>query len=572
MSGSPDLPGRSDSAYPEDLRTHLADVARLLAQGASAAVIERCRALLEAHHESSDLLRYLALGYLRQQQPDRAEECLVRALALAGDSANLLNDLGIVKMKQGAPEEGVRLFSSALDLDPVHADALGNIAAALTQLKQLDRAQTYLERLVAVQPFSGVAHAKAANNSLATGNAEAGLGFARKAVRCAPQLREARLALASALETTGRFRQAKFQYLAVLRTRPRQPVALAKLLSLRKTSVDECHVRSAEALLEEASTRTPDRAQLHLALARYNDNRRAYDAAFAHVARGNAIDWGRRGFDGELHARLVEDILQTFTPDLVHRLSEHAVGSARPIFIVGMPRSGTTLAEQILASHSRVAAGGEMSAIAGLAHEIGRRGEPYPLGARTLDAAAIAALGRRYLDRLDAVSRDAAHVTDKMPFNFMHLGLIAALLPRARIIHCRRDPMDTCVSCFFTSFNESLSFASDLRALGMYYVAYRRMIDRWRVVLPPASVLEVDYERLVSHSEEVVREMLAHCGLPWEPACLEFHQTERGIRTPSRWQVRQPIYPHSVGRWRNYEKHLEPLREALSPILEQAPP
>jgi tetratricopeptide (TPR) repeat protein len=546
----------------------LTDVGRLLAEGAAGAAIERCLALLETYPGHSDVLRYLALGYLRQHRPELAEECLARALARTGDSANLLNDLGIVKMRQGDREEAVRLFCRALDVDPVHGDALANVAAALTQLKQYDRARTYLERLVGVQPFSGLAYAKAANNSLAIGDAESGLRLARKAVRYAPQLREARLALASALETTGRFRQAKFQYLTVLRTRPHQPVALAKLLSLRNTTLEERHAQSAEALVDDPSTRTSDRAQLHLALARYHDNRGRYDAAFAHVARGNAIDWDRGGFDVDRHARMVDDILRTFTPDLVRRLSVHAVRSTKPIFIVGMPRSGTTLAEQILASHSRVAAGGELSAIAGLAHEIGRRGEPYPAGARSLDAASVSALGRRYLDRLDAVSSDALHVTDKMPFNFMHLGLIAALFPRARIIHCRRDPMDTCVSCFFTSFNESLSFASDLRALGTYYLAYRRMVDRWRAVLPPASLLEIDYERLVSDSEKVVREMLQHCALPWEPTCLAFHQTERGIRTPSRWQVRQPIYAHSVGRWRNYATHLEPLRDVLSPVLQ----
>lgn len=568
MSGSADPPRHADSALPADLTTQLTDVGRLLAGGAAGAAIERCLALLETCPGHSEVLRYLALGHLRQHRPEQAEECLERALARSGHSANLLNDLGVVKMKQGEREEAVRLFSRALDLDPVHLDALANVAAALTQLKRLDLARTYLERLISVQPFSGLAYAKAANNSLAIGDADTGLRLARQAVRYAPQSRESRLALAGALETTGRFRQAKFQYLTVLRTRPRQPVALAKLLSLRNTPVDERHVRSAEAAVGDPATRTSDRAQLHLALGRYHDNRRRYDAAFAHVARGKGIDWDRTGFDVDRHARIVEDILRTFTPDLLHRLSEHAVPGRKPIFIVGMPRSGTTLAEQILASHSRVAAGGELSAIAGLAHEIGRRGEAYPAGARSLDAASVHALGRRYLDRLDAVSADAMHVTDKMPFNFMHLGLIAALFPQARIIHCRRDPMDTCVSCFFTSFSESLSFASDLRALGTYYLSYRRMMDRWRALLPPASLLEIDYESLVSDSGKVVREMLRHCDLPWEPACLSFHQTERGIRTPSRWQVRQPIYAHSVGRWRHYERHLGPLREVLSPVLQ----
>jgi tetratricopeptide (TPR) repeat protein len=546
------------------VQADLADIGRLLARGAVDAAADRCRDLLDAHPESGEALRFLALARLRQHRLDEAEQCLERALACSGPSADLLNDLGIARMKRGASEAAIDSFSRALDLDPVHADALGNVAAALVRLKQFDRAQPYLERLVAVQPLSGQAHARAANNSLATGDSAAGLRQARKAVRCAPHLREARLALANALETTGRFKQAQFQYLTVLRTRPQQPVALAKLLSMRRTTVDDRHVRAAETAVADPSTRSSDRAQLHLALARYHDQRGSFDDAFAHAARGHAIQWERTGFDLDRHAQLVDGILRIFTPELVHRLSQHAVQSARPVFIVGMPRSGTTLVEQILASHPAVAAGGELPTVAVLAHEIGRDGEPYPAGAARLDAARIVALGRRYLDRLDAVSTDVAHVTDKMPFNFMHLGLIASLLPQARIIHCRRDPMDTCLSCFFTSFSESLSFASDLRALGAYYVAYRRMMAHWRTVLPRARLLEVDYERLVGQSEDVVREMLAHCGLPWDPACLEFHRTERGIRTPSRWQVRQPIYAHSVGRWRHYEAQLQPLRDVLA--------
>jgi tetratricopeptide (TPR) repeat protein len=561
--------GRADTAHRAQLRAGLTAVGQLLAQGNAEAAIGHCRTLLAAHPENADVLRYLALGYLRQQRLTEAEQCLTLGLARLPSSPNLLNDLGIVKMKLGAREEALSLFSRALDVDPMHGDALGNISIVLTQLRQFDRAQPLLERLVALQPFSGSAHAKAANNSLAIGNVEAGLRFARKAVRYAPQLREARLSLASALETVGRFQQAKHQYLAMLRLRPRQPVALAKLLSLRKTSFDERHLRAAEALLDDASTRNPDRAQLHLALGRYHDHRSQYDAAFVHIARGNALGWERTKLDGDLHSRMVDSILQAFTADLVNRLSQDGSRSAKPIFIVGMPRSGTTLVEQILASHSQVEAAGELSTIAGLVHEIGRYGEPYPAGAKRLDSAAVASLSARYLDRLDTISRNARYVTDKMPFNFMHLGLIAALFPQARIFHCRRDPLDTCVSCFFTSFNESLAFASDLRALGKYYVTYRHMMDHWRAVLPEGRFVEIDYERLVSHTEETVRAMLAHCELPWESACLEFHRTERGIRTPSRWQVRQPIYAQSVGRWRNYEQHLGPLREALAPVLQQ---
>jgi hypothetical protein len=232
-----------------------------------------------------------------------------------------------------------------------------------------------------------------------------------------------------------------------------------------------------------------------------------------------------------------------------------------------MPRSGTTLVEQILATHSRVAAGGELPTITNLAAEIGRTGEAYPQGVRTLGGTGLAQLARRYLGKLETVSPDAPHVTDKMPFNFMHLGLIAALFPDAAIIHCRRGALDTCLSCYFTSFSENLLFASNQEALGYYYLDYRRMMDHWRLILPKP-MLDVEYEQLVSNTEETVRALLKYCGLEWEPACLQFHRTARGIRTPSRWQVRQPIYSSSVGRWCRYDRHLQPLRDVLTPVLQ----
>jgi hypothetical protein len=154
-----------------------------------------------------------------------------------------------------------------------------------------------------------------------------------------------------------------------------------------------------------------------------------------------------------------------------------------------------------------------------------------------------------------------------MPFNFMHLGLIAALFPDAAIIHCRRGALDTCLSCYFTSFSENLLFASNQEALGYYYLDYRRMMDHWRLILPKP-MLDVEYEQLVSNTEETVRALLKYCGLEWEPACLQFHRTARGIRTPSRWQVRQPIYSSSVGRWCRYDRHLQPLRDVLTPVLQ----
>lgn len=554
------------AARSRELAVGLTKAAALIRQGETERAIKHCRALLEVYPDSPPVLRYLGLALLQAQRYGEAERHLTDALSREPASADLLNDLGVARLRQEALDEALDYFNRALDIDPRHGDALGNIGVLFTERSQPARAQPYLHRLITAFPFSGAAHAKAARNSLLLDDAEQAVRFGRKAVRFAPQLAEARLTLAEALETTGRFRQAKFQYLSVLGRDPRQVTALAKILSMQQTDVDRQHVHEAQALLGTAGLPAPERAQLHLALARYFDRHRQYDAAFVHLQNGNLITWKKQSFDSALFSQAVDSIINVFTDEFLRSCPKHAARSTRPIFIVGMPRSGTTLVEQILASHSVVAAGGELSTITNLATGLAQDGEPYPQGVRMLDSARLSRMAGQYLQKLESISADASYVTDKMPFNFMHLGLISMLFPNAAIIHCRREPLDTCLSCYFTSFGERLLFASDLKALGHYYLDYRRLMEHWHGILSQP-ILDVHYEHLVSHTEQTVRTMLDWCGLDWEQDCLQFYRTDRGIRTPSRWQVRQPIYSRSVGRSRNYEVHLQPLLEILAPAL-----
>ncbi|MDZ7668602.1 MAG: sulfotransferase [Gammaproteobacteria bacterium] len=554
------------AASNRQLAAALSKAAELIRQGGTEQALGHCYALVEAYPDRPIALRYLGLALLQAQRYGEAERHLAEALSHEPASADLLNDLGVARLRQGALDEALDYFNRSLDIDPRHGDALGNLAALFTEKSQPARAQPYLQRLVAAQPLSGAAYAKVARNSLLLDNAEQAVRLGRRAVRLAPQLAEARLTLAEALESTGRFRQAKFQYLSVLGRNPRQVTALAQILSMKETKVDERHVREAQALLDSAALPAQASAQLHLALARYFDRHRHYDAAFGHLRSGNAISWKKQTFDSTLFRQAVDSIIDVFTDELLRSRSTHAAGRPRPIFILGMPRSGTTLVEQILASHSMVAAGGELSTITNLAAGMAHDGEPYPHGVRSRDSAGLSRLAAQYRKKLESISADAAHVTDKMPFNFMHLGLISVLFPDAAIIHCRRDPLDTCLSCYFTSFGERLLFASDLEALGHYYLDYRRLMAHWHAVLPQR-ILDVHYEDLVSDTEQTIRTLLDWCGLDWEQDCLQFYRTDRGIRTPSRWQVRQPIYHRSVGRWRDYEAHLQPLVEILAPAL-----
>jgi tetratricopeptide (TPR) repeat protein len=546
----------------------LRHINEMLKRGDVHGAISHCHRLLIERPDNVDALRFLGMAHILQHHFLEADQFLSRAILLAPTDPGLLSALGTVRMNQKVHGAAIQLFSRALEIQPTHSDALSNLAAAFTLLRQPSNAKTHLDKLTRVLPYSADAHARASANSLKLSDIEQAIRYGRKAVRLAPEYSPGRLALAEALEAGGRFMQAKYQYLTVLAKESDQVTALSRLLSLKGTHIGEQYVCDALRLLKETQPRDADQVQLRLALAQYYDFRGQYDSAFEHLHAGNVIRFKNHVFDSAAHSYAVDRLIRTCTSAALMSLPSHNVRSNKPVFIVGMPRSGTTLVEQILSSHPRVAAGGELPFIINIASQITGAGTTYPEATQELDQTAFARLARQYLDKLDVISPSAARVTDKMPFNFMHLWLIVALLPDAAIIHCRRDARDTCVSCYFTSFNEELQFASDLGTLAQYWLDYRRMMRHWRQVLP-GRLLEVDYERLVANTEESVREMLAFCGLPWEPACMRFYRTDRGVRTPSRWQVRQPIYRQSVGRWHNYESHLQPLVSALLPAMQE---
>jgi hypothetical protein len=290
-----------------------------------------------------------------------------------------------------------------------------------------------------------------------------------------------------------------------------------------------------------------------------------YDDAFRHLADANRLCDAESGASSQAHIDHIDRLISVFTADLLRRQTLTDQQSEVPIFIVGMPRSGTSLVEQIIASHPQVFGAGEVGYMQAISRNLNSQAVPparYPDCLPFLSAEQLRNASAWYLARLTERAGDAVRITDKLPSSYLRLGLIALLFPRARIIHCHRDPLDTCLSCFFQNFGRNQPLCADLRKLGTVYRQYERLMAHWRRVLH-IPTLEVRYEDLVKNQEPESRRLIDFCGLPWDDRCLAFHRTQRAVNTASFWQVRQPIYISSIGRWRHYERHLTPLKEAL---------
>jgi hypothetical protein len=310
-----------------------------------------------------------------------------------------------------------------------------------------------------------------------------------------------------------------------------------------------------------------DRVHLDFALAKALADLKEHRRSFEHLLRGNAGKRATIPYDEAAAMALFDRIEATFTPELIAAQSGLGDPSGVPIFVLGMPRSGTTLVEQILASHPLVHGAGELKTFNDVVDTVrGPDGAvaPFPEFVPALEAAPIRMIGAHYLAQIQALAPKASHITDKMPSNYYFAGLIHLALPNARIIHTMRDPVDTCISCFSKLFTAEQNHTYDLGELGRYYRRYQELMTHWRRVLPAGRILDVRYEDVVADLEGQARHMIAHCGLEWDPRCLAFHATERPVRTASATQVRRPIYRSAIGRWRVYEEFLAPLLRELA--------
>ncbi|GEM_PF-114633 len=515
------------------------------------------RAVLARTPDHARALHYMGLIAQQTGNSRQAVELLERAIASDPTDPRAYNHLGQIHARLNDKRAAAELFERALAIAPDHADTLNNLAN-VTLTRDLQQAIALYRRALELRPDSAAAAynlAQALNEDHAFDEAVA---LFRRAIALDPAHVPARHNLALLLEQRGQFAEAIEQYLTVRRLDPRHAPSLANVLGVRDYIPDAAMVRQAEDLLKTPGGRDEDRIKLHRGLGKHYERSGDHERAFHHFSGAKAtFSRTRPAFDLDAVVHQMARLKAAFTAATFSEAAPLS-DSERPVFIVGLPRSGTTLTEQILASHPQVFGAGELPDIPRLVKMLA---PDYPEDLTDLDG--LAELADDYLAELDRLAGPApSRVTDKMPLNSLHLGLIAKLFPKARIIHCRRDPRDVALSCFVELFELDQDFTTRFEDFGRYFLEHERLMDHWRAVLP-MPIHELRYEALVADPEPVIRDLLAYCGLDWDPACLAFQETERTVQTPSRWQVRQPLYQTSIGRWRRYERHMTPLLELL---------
>jgi tetratricopeptide (TPR) repeat protein len=507
-----------------------------------------------------------ALSKLGRHQ--EAAECYRRAIEIASDHAEAHNNLGNALRELDRAEDAVTCYRRAIDIAPDYADPYTNLGTLQIKSRQYEEAVVSLRRALAINPeiadaHNGLAYALGEQRQLAEA-----IAHFEKALRIKPDYAEAHNNLGIALRMIGRAEDGQRAIETAIRLEPTRVEFYASLAaSAKRFAEGDPHLAAMEELARNiASASSEDQMQLHFALGKALRDVGRHEGSFAHLLAGNALKRQETAYDEAPTLGVFDRIRQIFTTDLMRQKAGLGHPSAVPIFIIGMPRSGTTLVEQILASHPQVFGAGELSDLPETVAQIvtpDTASTGFPEGVPALSATQLHQLGERYLERVGALAPAALRITDKLPANYYLAGLIHLALPNARIIHTRRNPVDTCLSCFSILFGAPQPHTYDLGELGRYYRAYAALMEHWRRVLPPGIMLEVQYEEVVADFERQARRIVTHCGLVWDNACLAFHKNRRPVWTASVNQVRQPIYDSAVGRWRPYAKMLGPLLSEL---------
>ena len=556
----------------------------------------QAREILAAAPGNADAYRLLGAALRRTGEAEEAERAELDAIAASvGDpqlvraaEALLDNDLAIAERilrphlkarptdvaairmmaelaaRLGRYPDAEKLLRRALELAPAFAPARANLATVLYKQNRPAEAIAELDRLQGADPSNQNLRAAALGR---IGSYEEAILVYEQVLAAVPGQPKVWMSYGHALKTVGRQPEAIAAYRRALDLSPSLGEVWWSLANLKTVPFADADVAAMEAALAQEGLGREDRFHLHFALGRAYEERKSFTNSFRHYAEGNRLRSGTTGYDAGEVAGFVERAKALFTPAFFAARAGQGCAAPDPIFILGMPRAGSTLVEQILASHSQVEGTMELPDIPALARRLGK-GDAYPACLAGLDAAALRALGEEYLERTRVQRKtDKPFFIDKMPNNWAHAALIRLILPSAKIVDARRHPLDCCFSNFKQHYARGQGFSYSLTDMGRYYASYVALMRHLAASLPAPPHLLI-HERLIDDPEGEIRALLDHLGLPFEPACLAFHENDRAVRTASSEQVRRPINRDGLDQWKPYEPWLDPLKAALGPILD----
>lgn len=562
---------KAAAAAPQRSKTRVA-LARALAESGHYAESEK--AIKEAFELNP---RQAALNNaeiaLSEGRMEEAEKLLREILGEDPNDVKALRMLASLAIEAGRFKPARQMLTRAVELRPAYIPGWNELANLCMKQDRYDDALDAVQHALDIDPRMVHSWVVKGNTLTRAQRNEESLESYRKALEISPHSAGALSGMGHVLKTIGRQDESIEAYRKCIQAHPAFGEAYWSLANLKTFTFNDEEVQVMQQMVEDGNLADEARVNFFLSLGKHYENEQDYDRAFEHYRRGNDLRREHEIYD-PVQTQVVHDrIIKVFDREFLKERAGWGDPDASPILIVGLPRSGSTLIEQILASHSMVEGTMELPDLSRVISELSKRsprGVEYPEAVEGLDQEKVRDLGQAYLQSTMRYRTGKAYFIDKMPNNFSSIGFLRLILPNAKVIDARRHPLDSCLGSYKQLFFKGQSFTYEQFELGHYYLQYRRIMEHWDEVLP-GKVLDVHYEKMVGDQEAQTRRLLEHCGLPWEDQCLRFYETERAINTASSEQVRQPIYTKAVNFWRNYEPHLGELIQTLEPLLARLP-
>ena len=510
-------------------------------------------------------LLYKGVRHLHASRYRKAEDAFKKLLIEDENNIDALRFMGILAFKSGNHDIAEAMLTKALRLDPTYSLVWANLAQVYSVTGQLDKAKKSFKNILNMEPRNGLIWAEYGTVLTKLANYEESKDAYLKALDFKSDSPRVHLSLGHVYKTMGEIENSIDSYKNTITQNKLSGEAYWSLANLKTYSFSENEIKVMEETLK-ADMSDIERSQMHFALGKAYEVKKDFDNSFNNYFKGNEVKKGLTKYSSDDTTDNTKRILDFFNLENIRDFSKSLTVNQDPIFVLGMPRSGSTLVDQIISSHSQVDGTQELPNIIKIASELNSNNQnTYPEILNELDELKLTEMGNNYLSETAWARKNAPFFIDKMPNNFIHIGLIKTILPNAKIIDTRRDPMDTCFSCYKQFFARGQLFTYSLEDLGNYYTDYIKAMNHWHSVYGK-DIYTVHYDNVINKTEETIRELIDYCNLPFEKECLEFYKSSRPVKTPSAEQVRQPIYKSGLNYWKNYEKHLVPLKKIIDEI------